>query len=88
MTTEYPSTDYFQQNNTKGMGDLHHLCAADKSAGNVQCYDVSMEKDLLVMFPATSWKKVTQKIQVVVKVNGVQPSISKPCQMLVSPKTK
>ncbi len=38
-----------------GTGDLHHGCAADKSAATAWCYHVNMDKNLWGMFPAPCW---------------------------------
>ncbi len=44
-----------------GMGDLHHGCAADKSAATAWCYHVNMDQNLWRMFPTPCWIYTTKK---------------------------
>ncbi len=43
-----------------GTGDLHHGCAADKSAATVWCYHVNMDQNLWGMFPTPCWIYATK----------------------------
>ncbi len=38
-----------------GTGDLHHGCAADKSAATAWCYHINMDQNLWGMFPTPCW---------------------------------
>ncbi len=43
-----------------GKGDLHHGCAANKSAATAWCYHVNMDKNLWGMFPTPCWIYATK----------------------------
>ncbi len=43
-----------------GTGDLHHGCAADKSAATAWCYHVNMDQNIWRMFPTPCWIYATK----------------------------
>ncbi len=43
-----------------GTGDLHHGCAADKSAATAWCFHVNMDQNLWGMFPTPCWIYATK----------------------------